>query len=258
MIQTLSLLWKKKKRSLSKRLQKGIPDLAYVLRPVGEEHSYSQHVINNEIHWCNKDGRVEIVFFYIAAPCDLDVVYRVFQRTKDTRCEFSCLFVHQWTAGEGNWDVFGLHPQRGLVHWNRFWGNRFVIDDKGVVLRDDIYRLFECGQDFPALSRKRWAVMLGESREKTVTQLSIVAGEHNCIQTQRDDVVQWYNENGRMEAMFFVFQNFPNLDDYIAIYNQIKINRCPVTFLFQKVQPGMFDIFRLSARSYIEHHNQAK
>ena len=257
-VDSLNMLWRRKKRSLGKILQTGISDLAQTLRPVSEENDYSQQISGHEIQWINHDNKAEILFFYISDPRDLEIVSRLFQRTKNEQCVLSCIFVHQWTDGEGNWDVFGLHPQRGLVHWNRFWGNRWVSSDSGPALRDDIYNLFASDREFPPQSRKSWARMLEESIEKTKHQLSILAREHDCHQDDRNNAILWKNKRGRSEAMFSVYQNFPGIDDYIKIYDQIKLYKVPLTFLFQKAQPGIFDIFRFSTRSYIEHNNQAK
>jgi len=209
MIQTLNLLWQKKAKSLGEKLQKGLPDLVEELKPVAEENNYSQKVQDNEIHWYNKDGKVDTIFFYISDPRNLELISDAFQKTKDSACDFSSVFVHQWTDGQGNWDVFGLHPQRGLVHWNRFWGQRSLENDTGPFLREDTF-------------------------------------------------IQWVNTKRKIEVMFFIYQGFPGLDDYIQIYKHIANNVCPVTFLIQKGGPKIFDIFRLSARSYLEHHNQLK
>jgi len=178
--QTLNLLWHKKKRSLGKRLQKGVSDLAVVLQPVSEEHKYIQKITDNEIQWVNRDGRIKILFFYIPDPRNHASVSRIYRRTKDVKCSLSCIFVHQWMAGFGNWDVFTLHPQTGLRHWNRFWGQRYLLNDAGPHLRDDTYSLFKCGQDYPLISQRKWAKMLAPSKEKTIHHLGLSAAEHSC------------------------------------------------------------------------------
>jgi hypothetical protein len=207
MIQTLNLLWQKKKRSLGKRLQKGIPDLAAILQPVGEENNYVQQIDRNEIQWYNKDGRIELLFFYISNPREIETVRNVFQRTKDTGCDFACIFVHQWTDGEGNWDVFGLHPQRGLVHWNRFWSKRWLEHDSGPFLKDNFFSLFACHREFPLFSRKRWAKFLNESVERMTQQLSVLAEEYSCAQDQKDDFTRWQNSAGQT-GTYLIFTGF--------------------------------------------------
>ena len=257
-IETLNQLWEKKKRSLGKRLQKGIQDLAYVLKPIAEKNNYSQQILDNEILWLNRDDKIEVLFFYIFDPRNFEMVAKVYHRVKETQCELACIFVHQWKDGEGNWDVFGLHPQRGLVHWNRFWGNRWLTNDTGPFFREDIYTLFACGQDFPALSSKKWLKLLNESGEKTKNQISLLASDHGCSQDKIDNMVRWKNSDGQIEVIFSFYQGFPSLDDYIRIFDQIKVDKCPVTFLFQRAHPDVFDIFRFTARSFMEHHNQVK
>lgn len=257
-IETLNLLWQKKKRSLGKRLQKGVSYLAEVLYPVGQENLYTQHIADDEIQWHDADGRTKVLFFYIADPRNLNDVTKSFQRTRDTQCDFSCIFVHQWTDGEGNWDVFGLHPQRGLVHWNRFWGNRWLAHDPGPYLKDQFYSLFACGQEFPLLSRRKWAKLMNESLSEAQSQLAILAGQRECVQDQNDNILRWRNHSGETEVLFSLYQDFPDLNDYLRLYKQIEKDNSPVAFLFQRAQPQIYDIFRFSKRSYMEHNNQLK
>ncbi|MBN2008782.1 hypothetical protein JW960_05515 [candidate division KSB1 bacterium] len=247
-----------KKRSLGKHLQNGTDDLASIPKPVSEEHNYDQRIQGNEIQWWNQTGEQSILFFYIVDPRNIEQVSTIFRQAQESHCELACIFVHQWTDGEGNWDVFGLRQQRGLIHWNRFWGKRSLENDQGPFLRDDIYSLFSTGQDFPKPGRKKWAQLLETSANETIAQLGILADEHQCTQQLSNSIVQWRNPHDKIEALFFIHKNFPALTDYIHVYTQIHLSRCPVTFLFQKAEPGIYDIFRLSARSYLEHQNQAK
>jgi hypothetical protein len=256
-LQALNDFWHDKKRSLSEVLQTDIEALNTYLMPIGDEFGFRQEIIGQDIYWYNKDGILELIFFYIPDPRDLNRVMGAFKKTRDNKIIYSWILTHQWTDGEGTWDVFGLFRRRGLIHWNRFWGNRELIVERGPSLRPEIDSLFECGKDFPAISRRRWATMMEKDLDKARTLLSELAEKFDCSSSCTEPFVIWQN-NHKTEAMFTIRQEIPSFDEYLAIYEEIQNRRCPVTFLFQHVNQYVFDIFRLTARSYLCHHNQAK
>ena len=133
-----------------------------------------------------------------------------------------------------------------------------MANDTGPFLNENINNLFACGQEFPLISRRKWLKLLLDSVDKAKNQLDILANDYDFSQTTENEMVRWQNSNKQTEALFYFTQNFPSLDDYIRIYDQIKIEKCPITFLFQRAHPEVFDIFKFSARSYMEHHNQVK
>jgi hypothetical protein len=87
-----------------------------------------------------------------------------------------------------------------------------------------------------------------------------LAAERSCVQVVEDSVVRWLNrDDGRVEAQFLTLTNLGNIDAIVGLYDQIRDTVCPVTFVFVRSGcRGLYDIFRLSARSYLEHHNQVK
>jgi hypothetical protein len=90
-------------------------------------------------------------------------------------------------------------------------------------------------------------------------QLSVLASKHSCKQTIEGKIVKWTNSDGKLEVTFFILPEPADIGAVIQIYEQIHRSGCPVSFVFVECdRPGLYDIFRLSARSYLEHHNQAK
>ena len=85
-VQSLNQLWQKEKRGLAKKLQKGLPYLVQVLKPVCVDNNYIQQETGHEIQWYNQDKKPEILFFYIADPRDFETVCNIYQRVKTTNC----------------------------------------------------------------------------------------------------------------------------------------------------------------------------
>jgi hypothetical protein len=72
-------------------------------------------------------------------------------------------------------------------------------------------------------------------------------------------MILWTGSKNKLEAAFFVLAEPASIEAVIGIYEYIRRSGCPVSFVFVECErPGLYDIFRLSARSYLEHHNQAK
>jgi hypothetical protein len=145
-----------------------------------------------------------------------------------------------------------------MQHGDRICGTD-VVTERGPELRRDIYTLFACDEEFPEPGCAEWAELLDGPVEGVIDQLDALATQHGCAQTVGDHMAQWANPEGQLKAQFFILPDPGQIDAYIAIYQQIRDSRCPVSFVFVKGDEfRVVDIFRLSARSYLEHHNQAK
>lgn len=133
------------------------------------------------------------------------------------------------------------------------------MQERGPQLREDIYTLFACDREFPDPGCAGWAELLAGPIEGVYDQLSTLAGQHDCKQTVKDETVQWTSADGELQAAFFVLPEPADIEAVIHIYEKIRHSRCSVSFVFVECdRSGLYDIFRLSARSYLEHHNQAK
>jgi len=126
-----------------------------------------------------------------------------------------------------------------------------------------MYTLFACDREFPAPGRAAWAELLAGPVEAVFARLNALAAQHGCTQSSEADTARWSDRwsdrDGQTQAMFVVPPDPADLDRFVRVYEQIRETRCPVSFVFVKTDtPQVYDIFRLSARSYLEHHNQAK
>jgi len=228
------------------------------LAAAAQRNGLHQQATENEIQWLDEDNDLKGLFYFIPDPRDLAAVTRVFQRTRETRCPLTYIFVHQWTDGEGNWDIFTSRSDRRLEHRGRY-GSSTEVTEREPKLRDDIYSLFNTGQEFPSPGRRGWSQLLDQSLDSVRKRLAELADDHHCRQAVEGESLLWHNGDTQLETMFHLLPDPGDLDSVVAIYLEIASRGCPVTFVFvAQEQPCTFDIFRLSARSYLEHHNQAK
>ncbi len=254
----LGAFWSENKERIRQALPRGISELGQVLQSAAEACELDQVVEDRYIRWQNAEGQPLVVFAVVADPRDLDAVADVYARARTWLPAVIAIFVHQWTDGEGNWDVFAIGPRRAMRHCDRIYGTE-TVQERGPQLREDLYNLFACGRDFPPPGQAEWAELLSGPADGVTERLGALAARYDCTQTGEDCVVQWFDASGRLEVQFFLLPDPEEIDTYVGVYQRIQQTRCPVSFVFVKGdQPRLYDIFRLSARSYLEHHNQVK
>ncbi|MBN1506656.1 MAG: hypothetical protein JW955_07410 [Sedimentisphaerales bacterium] len=254
----LGTFWNDNKKRIGAALPQGIEKLAGVLQAGADAFEMVQEVEGKYIHWRDQEGMLTIVFCAVPDPRDLDAVLDVYVYTREHSPALTAVFVHQWTDGEGNWDAFAIAPRRAMVHCDRICGTE-TVQECGPQLREDIYNLFACDREFPEPGQAEWAELLDGPVDPVINQLDSLAAGHACVQTVSDSLVQWANGDGQIEAQFFILPEPGEIDALVRMYQQIRESHCPVSFVFVKRDEfRVYDIFRLSARSYLEHHNQAR
>ncbi len=254
----LGVFWSENTKRIGEALPQGIEALAGVLQTGADRFEFAQEVAGKSVHWKMADGRAALAFCIVPDPRDLDAVLEVYEHAQELQPALVAVFVHQWTDGEGNWDAFAIGPRRAMQHCDRIDGSD-TVQQRDPELREDIYTLFACDGAFPEPGRAEWAQLLAGPVEGVTDQLGVLAGRHECTQTVSDSMVQWADADGQLQAHFFILPDPGQIEAYIAMYRQIRTTGCPVSFVFvQRDEFRVYDIFRLSARSYLEHHNQAK
>ncbi|MHC4431695.1 MAG: hypothetical protein ACYTBS_07640, partial [Planctomycetota bacterium] len=254
----LGTFWANNRPRIGEALPKGIDALADVLQTSADDFGLVQQVHGQYVLWSTEQGELHLMFCRVADPRDLDCMRDVFVQVRERQPSLTGIFVHQWTDGEGNWDVFVVTPQRAVQHADRICGSG-TVKGRGPRLREDIYTLFACDREFPEPGRAEWAELLTGPVERVNDQLNVLASRHDCTQTVDDDIVRWFSGKQKLEAMFFILSGAADVETLTGIYEQLRDSGCPVSFVFAAGErAGLYDIFRLSARSYLEHHNQAK
>ena len=256
---TLEEFWDANKQAIGRILHRGAEALAEVLQPGADRFGLGQELEDGAVQWITKEGEIALMFCVLPDPRDLERVLAIFELARDKRPRLTAIFVHQWTDGEGNWDVFLISRKGGLHHTDRIPGSP-TVHERGPALREDIYTLFACDREFPAPGEAQWADLIeGGKPEQLAAALEILAADHSCNQTVEDNIILWADSDGRLEAQFFCLPDARDLDAIIGMYRRIRETRCPLSFAFvNSERAGLYDIFRLSARSYLEHHNQAR
>jgi hypothetical protein len=256
--ENLDEFWAQNKQAIGRTLPHGVDALAQVLQASAKSFGLIQQVEGASVQWLTKEGKIALLFCTVPDPRDLSHILDIYIYVEEHQPSLTAIFVHRWTDGENNWDVFVITPRRAMQHADRICGSK-TIKERGPQLREDLYTLFTCDREFPEPGRAGWAKLLAGPVEGVHDELCTLAAQHGCKQTIKDKTVQWMNSEGKMEVAFFVLPEPADIEAVIHIYEQIRQNQYPISFVFVKCdRPGLFDIFRLSARSYLEHHNQAK
>jgi len=254
----LGAFWSETKERIGAALPQGVAALATVLQEGADRFDFTQEVTGRYVHWKMPDGRVALAFCVVPDPRDLDVVTEVYAHAAQLQPALVGVFVHQWTDGQGNWDAFAIGPRRGMQHCDRISGTD-IVQERGPQLRGDIYTLFACDREFPQPGQEAWGDLLAGPREGLERQLDVLARQHDCHQVVEEDRLRWEGPNGHTEAQFFILPDPGNANAFVSMFQQIRRTGCPVSFVFLKSDEARcYDIFRLSARSYLEHHNQIK
>ncbi|MBN2316824.1 MAG: hypothetical protein JXM79_23045 [Sedimentisphaerales bacterium] len=254
----LDAFWAQNKQAIGQALPHGVEALAQVLHPSAETFGLTQKIQSTSIQWVTQEEKTALMFCIVPDPRDLDRVLETYRLVKDHQARLTAVFVHQWTDGENNWDAFVITPHRAMQHADRIEGST-TVRERGPQLREDIYTLFTCDREFPEPGCAEWAELLAGPIEGVYDQLNVLACRYGCEQTVENEMVVWTGSNNKLEAAFFVLTEPASIEAVINIYETIRRSRCPVSFVFVECErPGLYDIFRLSARSYLEHQNQAK
>jgi len=254
----LGAFWSENKERIGQALPQGLNALGGVLQTGADRFEFAQEVTGQAVHWKRADGRVALAFCIVPDPRDLEAVLAVYRHAKEIQWALVGVFVHQWTDGEGNWDAFAIGPGRVMQHCDRIWGSE-TVRERGPELREDIYTVFACNRPFPKPGRAEWAALLAGPVAEVIDRLGVLATEHDCTQAVDEGAVVWIDGDGRTQVQFFLLPSPGDIDAHIAIYERIRATGCPVSFVFVECDEfRVYDIFRLSARSYLEHHNQAR
>jgi len=254
----LSQFWTQNKQAIGHALPEGIDEMARILHPSAEAFGFIQKVKGTSVLWMTQEGETALMFCIIPDPRDLDRILDTYVQVKEHKPNLTGIFVHQWTDGENNWEAFVITPRYAIQHADRIEGST-TIQERGPQLREDIYTLFSCDREFPEPGCAGWAELLAGPIDGVYDQLNTLAAQYDCEQTAEDGMALWTGSNDKLEAAFFVMAEPSYVEAVIGIYEYIHQSGCPISFVFVECeQPGLYDIFRLSARSYLEHHNQAK
>jgi len=129
-----------------------------------------------------------------------------------------------------------------------------------IKKRIDLAKLF-----YP-LERKyerRWAKLLNFGFDRTAEELNSLSNNLNFNQkVPGENTILWLDpDDGKVECMFCLVYDITDLDLVVSIFDKIKKHSPVFTYGFvnqKKDGEGVFDIFRFSKFSYLEHCNRVK
>jgi hypothetical protein len=109
-------------------------------------------------------------------------------------------------------------------------------------------------------SRKhKWGRIFASPIPCIADALAPLAERHRCRQQVKTDHILWLGKSKKPEAMFCFITNPSDLVQVKRVYNRIAKISPRVTFAIVHQRSdgvGVYDIFRMSERSYLEHHNR--
>jgi len=268
--QDLGSFWQQNKQRIGAALPGGTDALAAVLQASADDFGLVQQIDDSFIRWVIPEGAVALMFCVVPDPRDLDRILEVYEAVRQREVRLTAVFVNQRTDGPHEWDVFVINAQCAMRHADRISGVGEATSDltsepvsephdPDATIRKDIYSLFDGDQEFPLPGNAAWARLLAGPTETVHELLAALAAACDCVQVIDDGAVCWNDTDGAPQAMFFLLPDRSDLDTFIGIYRWLRETGCRVAFVFlDGDRAGLYDIFRLSARSYLKHHNQAK
>ena len=106
---------------------------------------------------------------------------------------------------------------------------------------------------------KQFRHSLETSSEALAEALAIIVPELNLVQKVEDEEIRWYDDEDRLQAMFFVVPDPRRLDVVLNSYKRARDLKCPFTVNFVRQwtdAEGDWDIFVNSSACRIRHCNR--
>ncbi len=124
-------------------------------------------------------------------------------------------------------------------------------------MQEKIFGLFD---DYSQKNKLQWGRVFNQGIEKIKEHLFELAQKYKLAQESKNNTVIW-NKNNKCEAMFVYIHDPSVISSFKTIYSGIEKLNCPVAFIIVRQTidgEGIFDIFRFSNKSYLEHNNRAR
>jgi hypothetical protein len=107
--------------------------------------------------------------------------------------------------------------------------------------------------------KHKWGRIFSLPLPRIGEALAPLAERHGFRQQVKKDYILWLGKSKKPAAMFCFIADPSELAQVKKVYDRISLFSPRVTFavVHQKADgPGIYDIFRMSERSYLEHHNR--
>jgi hypothetical protein len=125
-------------------------------------------------------------------------------------------------------------------------------------LNEGIYKMFNV-RELKGSKKNKWGRIFALPLPRIADALAPLAEQHSCRQQVKADHILWLDKSKRPVAMFCFITDPSELAQVKRVYNRIAKLSPRVTFAIVHQRSdgiGVYDIFRLSERSYLEHHNR--
>jgi len=128
-----------------------------------------------------------------------------------------------------------------------------------------IQRRIELSNMFYPLERndeRKWGKIISSETKNIFDYLKELAIKKNYIQEKVDpNKIIWKEKDGSIESMFCFIEDITNLKSVRKVFSKIKKLKPIFTYAIvhqKKDGDGVYDIFRFSKFSYLEHYNRVR
>jgi hypothetical protein len=246
----LTSVWEYEEESWAKVFSSSMPAMAEEFGKRGKQYGFVQKVEDNLVLWLDESGDLEVMFTIISDPTDLSAVREIYEQIHARECPLTYAIIHQIMDGQGTYDIFQLSFNRYISHdWRVSLGNGSPAQmPEGI--RQDLHGMFS---SLSQQESKEWAEAFSADAAMKFWEAS---KQYNCTQQTEEGAVLWFGKDDKLEAMFHVISDPKDLNSFRKIYELVDVKGCPLTYLVVPVRKGVYDIFRLSLASYMEHCNR--
>lgn len=115
-------LAKETQEPLAQTVQDSEEKFTALLAELARQCGYKQTQSGNRVTWADDGDVVQVMFFRVTDPGNIDAIRNVYDAIKENKCPLAYTFIHQLPDGEGTWDIFRLSEQSYMEHCNRISG----------------------------------------------------------------------------------------------------------------------------------------
>ncbi|MFH1842587.1 MAG: hypothetical protein ABIF77_05225 [bacterium] len=109
------------------------------------------------------------------------------------------------------------------------------------------------------MENEDFGAILRDAIDEAPAYLAAAAQPNGLRQQVTENEIQWLDGDDGLKGLFYIIPDPRDLTAVTRVFQRTRETRCPLTYVFvAQKQPSTFDIFRLSARSFLEHYHQAK
>ncbi len=114
---------------LANAVQESEDQFADILAQAAKCYDCKQTHSGKRVTWLDETGIIEVMFFRIVDPRDINELRGVYDEIAENNCPLSYVFIRQLPDSEEAWDIFRLSERSFMEHCNRISGPGSCCED---------------------------------------------------------------------------------------------------------------------------------